>query len=139
MRAAGLLDRLQVEDDNLSYASLASDHVDMDSYIGSIKANIAKVLNARRGSGLSSPDYGLADFNDGATESDDMSKYIMADIRRCILDFEPRVQNVVVRATPSAHSPLDLVYQLMLEIENREGDDPLQFEVHLGRGQVRLI
>lgn len=139
MRAAGLLDRLQAEDEGLTYVSLASDQVDMDSYIESIKANIGKVLNARRGSGLSSQDYGLADFNDGATESDDMSKYIMSDIKRCICDFEPRVRDVSVRAVPLAHAPLSLVYQLSLEVESREGDDPLQFEVHLGQGQVQLV
>lgn len=139
MRAAGLLNRLQAEDEGFVLSSLASDQVTMDSYIESIKSNLVNVLNARRGSSLSSPEYGLADFNDGATASDDMSKYIMSDIQRCIRDFEPRVQSVRVRAVASNHAPLNLVFHLSLEVENREGDDPLQFEVHLGQGQVRLI
>jgi len=134
-----LLDRLAGEDEGKTYTSLAAQHVDADAYIRSIKANIGRILNERRGSSPATPDYGLADFNDGATESDDMSKYIMADIRRCIMSFEPRVSAVDVRALPGVTSPLDLTYELKLAVPGRDGDDPLQFEVHLGQGVVRVL
>ena len=139
MRAAGLLTRLAREDEGRSLASLALGEVSADDYISSIKANIARVLNDRRGNALSAPNYGLTDFNDGAFESDDMAAYIKNDIVECILAFEPRVESVRVHPIPREDTPLDLRFQLQLSVQHRPGDDPLHFEVQLGNGAVKVI
>ena len=138
-RAAGLLDRLAGEDEGVSLASLAFGQVSADDYIASIKANIARVLNDRRGNCLSAPRFGLTDFNDGAFESDNMAAYIRQDIRDCILAFEPRVTRITVQPVPREETPLDMRFQLHLQVVHRPGDDPLQFEVQLGNGAVKVI
>ncbi len=79
--------------------------VDFESVVHSIKENLNKILNARKGHSMSAPDLGLIDLNDATNTESDVSAKICLEIRKCILEYEPRVKEVEVSIVPDYDNP----------------------------------
>lgn len=90
--------------------------------IRAIKVHLEWLLNARQGCSLSSPGFGLSDFNDASLGSADLLIHISADIRRSIETYEPRVKIRDVHFRPDPDAPLDLNFRLdcVVAVESRE-------------------
>lgn len=73
---------------------------DPEQVLESIKRNITQLLNTRSGDSLSTPELGLADFNDVAMNGDDLASSILCDIRHCLEKYEPRISDLDIRAIP---------------------------------------
>ena len=56
-----------------------------------IKRHLETLLNARQGASASTPDYGLADFNDATVATADMVMTLLENVRSTIERYEPRV------------------------------------------------
>lgn len=65
--------------------------------IATIKHHLERLLNARQGGALSSPDYGLPDFNDAVAGTTDLLTRLATSVRTAIAQYEPRVS---IRAYP---------------------------------------
>jgi type VI secretion system protein len=90
--------------------------------IGSVKRHLERLLNARQGCALSSPDYGLPDFNDAVSGTTDLLTRLAASVRTAIAQYEPRVIVRHVRLLPDADAPMELHFRVdcAMPVEHRE-------------------
>ncbi len=103
----GFFDRLN----NAPPSRRRLDHVErITRRANSIKQHIKQLLNARKGSSLCVPDFGLDDFNDAAIGTKDMVSIISADIKDTINNFEPRVKIVSIHHEANTDQPLELKF-----------------------------
>jgi len=75
-----------------------------------IKRHIERLLNARKGSSLSAPDFGLNDFNDASIGTSDMVAVISEDIKATINRFDSRVTITDVQYDRDNDYPLELKF-----------------------------
>lgn len=79
--------------------------------VHAIKRQLEALLNSRRGSSASTPNFGLPDFNEAAVGSADLMLRITRGIREAIEASEPRVSIKEIRSIPNAGS-LDLTFRI---------------------------
>lgn len=89
-----------------------SRHTDAADRLQAIKRHLQRLLNARYGGSLSSPAYGLLDFNDAAMGTADITRRIGIDIQRVVEAFEPRVTVVTVTRVSDPAISTNLVFRL---------------------------
>jgi len=112
------------------------------SLIKSVKVNLQQMLNVREGSVVALPDYGMPDFNDLVYEFPDAIYQLQVAIKRFLLKYEPRLDDVVVNYVPDSSQPLQLKYRVSVQVnQNRQveddQDDTFEFEtVITGSGQA---
>jgi type VI secretion system protein len=108
----------------------------------SVKVNLQQMLNVREGSVSALPDYGMPDFNDLVYEFPDAIYQLQVAIKRFLLKYEPRLDDVLVNYVPDSSQPLQLKYRVSVQIhQNRQAEDPqndtFEFEtVITGSGQA---
>lgn len=90
--------------------------------IAAIKRHLERLLNARQGGALSSPAYGLPDFNDAVAGTTDLLTRLAASVRAAIAQYEPRVNVRHVRLLPDADAPMELHFRVdcAMPVEHRE-------------------
>ena len=110
--------------------------------IESVKFNLQQMLNVREGSVSALPDYGMPDFNDLVYEFPDAIYRLQVAIKRFLLKYEPRLDDVVVHYVPDSSQPLQLKYKVSVHVNsNRQVEDSesefFEFEtVITGSGQA---
>jgi type VI secretion system protein len=106
--------------------------------IESVTSNLQQMLNVREGSVSSLPDYGMPDFNDLVYEFPDAIYQLQVAIRRFLLKYEPRIDDVLVSYVPDATQPLQLRYQVEVNLKHASIESgAFQFEtVITGSGQA---
>ncbi len=110
-RSRSLFERLRSDD--LEEMPIIRDPV--TARVTSIKSNLVRVLNSRRGGSDSSPEYGLSDFNDASVGSSDMLRVISRDIRTVIAKYEPRVSHVTVAFDHENKGGLELFFKVSVQ------------------------
>ena len=87
-----------------------------------IKRHLERLLNARQGGALSSPDYGLPDFNDAVAGTTDLLTRLATSVRTAIARYEPRVSVRNVRLLPDAETSMELHFRVdcAMPVEHRE-------------------
>jgi type VI secretion system protein len=80
--------------------------------VTAIKQQIRILLNSRKGSSASTPEFGLADFNDAAIGSSDMVSTIVEDVRHAIARYEPRLVVEHIQCAPNQDLPLVLDFHI---------------------------
>jgi type VI secretion system protein len=90
---------------------------DPEEVVESIRRNIARLLNARLGESLSSPELGLIDFNDATLGSHDLAVQIRHAIKRCIERFEPRVSSVDIRLLTDDTTLFNRKFHIVAQID----------------------
>jgi type VI secretion system protein len=118
MPGRGLLSRL--ESTGLRATRALDEH---DSIIEHLRV----LLNARRGSSPSCPEFGIPDFSDLVHQFPGAIQVLQRAIRETILTFEPRLRQVNVRHVPS-EDPLTLRYEITAQAGSIRG----------GRGNFHL-
>lgn len=92
--------------------------------VAAIKRHLQWLLNSRQGCSQSSPELGLADFNDATGGSTDFTVKITRNIKETIERYEPRVQIQDVVYCPNPDSPLELGFkvigQLLIKQRSKE-------------------
>lgn len=91
--------------------------VKAESILTSIKLNIEQILNARKGHSQSAPDLGLLDFNDATHTNNDVMTEIKRAIRDCILNYEPRINNVRVELKSTQYSTMNLEIRVFADVD----------------------
>jgi type VI secretion system protein len=136
-RAAGsLFERLVADEEDLD---LPTDRDEINSITRSIKRHLIKLLNARLGGSAATPDLGVIDFNDGATESTDMVKHIAASINHCITEYEPRLSNVRVQHNMVPERPLSLQFTILASLSIRKNSEQIKIDLLMDDGNHTYI
>lgn len=80
--------------------------------LSDVLEHIRVLLNTTKGDSLTVPQYGVVDFTDLFHDVPDSLGAVQQAIRSTILEFEPRLKNVVVRYVPS-EDPLKLHFEIV--------------------------
>jgi type VI secretion system protein len=131
MSTRGLLSRL--ERGNMHPSSRREDPLE------SITRHLRVLLNTRKGESVSSPGYGILDFNDIVHTYPSAIQKMQASIRSAIQEHEPRLRGVVVVHLPDADEPSALKFEIIAQLALRGARGQLRFRTRVGaRGQVEL-
>lgn len=99
--------------------------------VASIKQQLELLLNARKGASASTPDFGLADFNDASTSSSDMVSTIVEDISSTIARYEPRVVVEHISCEPNRDMPLTFDFRIIGHIPAGGVDEKIEIDMVL--------
>jgi type VI secretion system protein len=102
--------------------------------IESITRHLRVLLNTRRGESVSSPGYGILDFNDVVHAFPSAIQKMQASIRAAILEYEPRLKNVVVVHTPDGDEPAALKFEITAQLAQKGSRGVLHFRTRVGAG-----
>ena len=100
----------------------------------SITRHLRVLLNTRRGESVSSPGYGILDFNDVVHSYPSALQKIQTSIRTAIQEYEPRLKNVVVVHVPDVHEPAALKFEITAQLAQRGSREVLRFRTRVGAG-----
>ncbi len=125
--SGSLFERLQADDEmvHVRYGN------EIEKTVASIKRNLVVVLNARVGSSQSSPDFGLGDFNGLSVGSSDMLREISAEIQRCIIKYEPRVDHVKVQFDREQNFGLELHFLVSAKVRIEHSSEQITIDLVL--------
>ncbi len=97
----------------------------------SIKHNIEIILNSRQGCTACAPQLGLKDFNDATASSRSLCVEIIADIRRNIELFEPRVRVNRIDYIQDEDDLLTLTFRLVCSVPFKNQSEVSEFDLVL--------
>ena len=123
MGGRGLLSRMQAE----GAPSRAGDLNE------SIAEHLRSLLNTRRGSCATRPEYGVVDFTDLVHGFPGSIQLLQHAIRGTILEFEPRLKNVSVRHVPQ-EDPLVLRFDITAQPAQKGARGLLRFSTQMRPG-----
>lgn len=126
--AVSLFERIQKKDESPSCMNL-------NAFICSIKNNLNHILNTHSGTSQSSKELGIMDLNDATSNAIDLYNQIAQIIKTCILDFEPRIIDVLVRPMPNDEQPLTLFFYVEAVVSFQEYQRLISFNIHLDNDQ----
>lgn len=86
----------------------------------SIISNLNYLFNARTGSLVHLPDYGLPDITEIYRDIPDSVAKLQRAIKSAVEKYEPRLQRVRVEPQPTEPSSMRLVFLLNAELQNRQ-------------------
>lgn len=95
--------------------------------IDSIVEHLRGLLNTRQGESVTVPDFGVIDFTDLVHNFPEAIQMLQRCIRTTILQYEPRLKNVVVQHVRDDEA-LVLKFQITAQLQGKAG----------GRGAVRF-
>ncbi|MEJ0014964.1 MAG: type VI secretion system baseplate subunit TssE [Acetobacteraceae bacterium] len=102
--------------------------------------HLQELFNVRQGSVPTRADYGMSDFNDIAHQFPDALLVLRNEIRRQIVEFEPRLRDVTVRHVPMPEEPLKLVFSVIATLVLPDRTQRVVMETEVGEnGLIRLV
>lgn len=113
MTARGLLSRI---------ASGSSPGDEAESILEHLRA----LLNTRRGDAVCAPGYGVVDFTDVVHDMPGATQVLVSSIRATILEHEPRLRNVTVRAV-GGDDELMLRFEISAQLAGERSGRTLRF------------
>ena len=122
--ARGILSRLSA-----SSSQGARPINDLESIVEHLRA----LLNTRQGEAPSVPDFGVVDFTDLVHSFPEAIQTLQRSIRSTILQYEPRLKNVVVQHVRDEES-LVLRFQITAQLAGKNGRGAVRFETQLRAG-----
>ncbi len=101
----------------------------------SIVEHLRALLNTRQGESPSVPDFGVIDFTDLVHNFPEAIQLLQRCIRTTILQYEPRLKNVVVQHVRDDES-LVLKFQITAQLQNKgnKNGGAVRFETQLRAG-----
>ena len=124
-----LFERLESADESRLQPS-ASIGLDRSVLVASVLRNVGAVLNERRGSCETRPDFGLPDLNDAIGRGSGPVQFA-AVVQEAIDLFEPRLSNVLVRYVPDSDHPMRINYRISATIQIGDHRERLAFDTIL--------
>ena len=126
-RASGsLFERLLADEEDIPPPT---DLDEVKADIGSIKRHLRLLLNTSEGSASSAPGLGVSDFDSGHFETNDVTKHIAASIRKCVEQYEPRIENVTVQHVSDPDRPLQMNYKIVGMVKVGSGEEQVQIDL----------
>lgn len=122
--AASLFERIQKKDINPS-------SVNLKDFVNSIKNNLNHILNTHPGTSQSAKDLGVMDLNDATSNAIDIYQKISEIIKKCILNYEPRIIDVNILPLPNEQQPLTLYFYVEAIVSFQDYRRLISFNVHL--------
>lgn len=101
------------------------DDIDANALIDSIRDDVEKLLNTRRGTVLIDEDFGLPDFShmlNGYSAPDANS--ILQQMHLQIKRYEPRIQGMHVRYVDQSRYPGKLQFQITARVDHKGQEIP---------------
>lgn len=89
------------------------------------------MLNVRKGSLVTSEDYGIPDFSEFVSQFPDAVNKLKFSIRDFLLSFEPRIQSVQITHEPDIDKPLELKFSVVTKVFINDDVQNLSFETVL--------
>ena len=123
MSRRGLLGRMEAGDPRADAGDLNE----------SIAEHLRVLLNTRRGSCATQPEFGVVDFTDLVHGFPGSVQALQQAIRTTILTFEPRLRGVTVRYVPQ-EDPLTLRFEITAQPANRAARGVLRFSTQMQPG-----
>jgi type VI secretion system protein len=99
----------------------------------SIAEHLRVLLNTRRGSCATQPEFGVVDFTDLVHGFPSSIQALQQGIRTTILSFEPRLRGVTVRYVPQ-EDPLALRFEITAQPASRGARGVLRFSTQMHSG-----
>ncbi len=101
----------------------------------SIVEHLKALLNTRQGEAPAVPDFGVVDFTDLVHNFPEAIQTLQRCIRTTILQYEPRLKNVVVQQVRD-DEVLVLKFQITAQLQNKGGRSggAVRFETQLRAG-----
>lgn len=96
-----------------------------------IKRQLEVLLNARKGASASTPDFGLADFNDASVGSSDMIGAIVQDVWDAIERYEPRIVIEKIDCEPDEDMPLAFDFRIVGHILAEDKEEQVEIDMVL--------
>ncbi len=124
MAGRGLLSRIAAKDTRQLRA---------ENEVESIVEHLRDLLNTRQGEAITVPDFGVIDFTDLVHNFPDAIQLLQRSIRATILQYEPRLKNVVVQHVRD-EEVLILKFQISAQVATRTGRGAVRFETQLRAG-----
>lgn len=126
---SSLFERIQKEDVSPSF------DMDVNELINSIKRNLSNILNSHPGASQSAKELGIVDLNDVTSNAIDIHNNISFLVKRCILDYEPRISDVYVKPLIDHSMPLTLFFYIEATVNVEEFKKRITFNLHLDNDQ----
>lgn len=101
------------------------------SLVASLKRNLQAILNTRAGNAQSCKELGIIDFNDATGSTVEVYATICKAIRRCIENYEPRINKVDVVAQPNESDPLTLYFSIKALVIFDEKERLINFNLRI--------
>lgn len=101
--------------------------------VSSIVGNLRALLNSRRGDSTSAPEFGIPCFCDLMHGFPESLAQLQQAVKATILEFEPRLKNVVVRHVPG-EDPLVIHFEITGQLASRNGRRMLRFRTDMAAG-----
>lgn len=111
-RELTVLERLRRGDAGRATSSVE----DVDLLIRSIEANLTRLLNAREGSSLARPDYGMPAPSEIVHAFPRAITRVQTHVKDLLVQFEPRLSDVEVTHLEDAQSKLSLNFQIQARL-----------------------
>jgi type VI secretion system protein len=102
--------------------------------VGSVLEHLRALLNTRKGEAVATPTYGILDFNDIVHTMPAAIHKMQASIRSAILEFEPRMKNVVVTHLSDDEHPTSLRFEISGNLVHRGHRSPLHLHARITPG-----
>lgn len=101
----------------------------------SIVEHLRALLNTRQGESPAVPEFGVVDFTDLVHNFPEAIQMLQRCIRATILQFEPRLKNVVIQHVRDEEA-LVLKFQITAQLQNKGGRSggSVRFETQLRAG-----
>jgi type VI secretion system protein len=87
--------------------------------VRSIIDHLRVLLNTRVGDAVTVPEYGLSDFSEIVHNFPEAIGHIQQSIRKTVLEYEPRLQNVSVRFIET-DNPLELQFEIVARLADNK-------------------
>ena len=97
-----------------------------------VAAHLRVLFNTHRGDAATSSSFGLVDFTDLVHTLPSSLPLLQASIRATILEFEPRLKNVIIRHLPERESP-PLHFEITAQLAESAGGT-LRFRTEVAPG-----
>lgn len=127
--AASLFERIQKKDENPSFNYDFQSNLKL--FVNSIKSNLSNILNTHPETSQSAIELGIMDLNDATSNATDIYNKIAMIIRECIITFEPRIKDVIVKPLPNYEQPLVLFFYIQAVIRFEDDEKNIAFNLHL--------
>lgn len=130
-----LLERVDGGDPDVERRS----RVNAQDAVDSVVAHLGRLLNVRRGSVPTLPDYGMPDFNDLVFEDGRIVNAVRAAIVDVVTKYEPRLTRLSVTYVPDEDNVLDLRFRITATLVLEGNRAPVTFDTLIGdKGQVKV-
>ncbi len=134
-KSATILERMAKAGRQLAPSAVS----DRNALKQSILSNLQNILNTRLGHAAAQPDLGTPPPNELIQDYPACIDRMHANIRACIIKYEPRLANVQVQYVHDANDVVSLHFQVLAQIADGVGRTPISFKTLVDkRGQVGI-